>query len=80
MNGENGDMRLTIVVEPRPDGMWARQKVGAARPASLHPTQAHAERVAIAQARREHAELIVKDADGQVVRRDDFTRSANGSH
>ena len=33
-----------IVVEPRPDGRWARQKNGTQRAASLHNTQAQAER------------------------------------
>jgi hypothetical protein len=32
-----------IVVEPRPDGRWARQRNGTKRAASLHDTQAEAE-------------------------------------
>jgi len=62
----------TIIVEPRADGMWARQKVGTLKPASLHPTLADAVRVATAQARRENAELIVKGEDGAVMRHDVF--------
>ncbi|MET0143315.1 MAG: DUF2188 domain-containing protein, partial [Ilumatobacteraceae bacterium] len=32
-----------MVVEPRPDGRWARQRNGTERAASLHDTQAEAE-------------------------------------
>jgi hypothetical protein len=70
-----------IVVEPRPDGRWARQKNGTTRAASLHDTQREAERAARAQARREHAELVVKGRDGQIQRRDSFgpdPRSSKG--
>ena len=55
-----------IVVEPRPDGRWARQKNGTQRAASLHDTQASAERAARAQAKREHTELIVTGKDGRI--------------
>jgi hypothetical protein len=61
-----------IVVEPRPDGRWARQKNGTTRAASLHDTQEAAEQAARAQARRERTELVVKGRDGQVQRRDSF--------
>jgi hypothetical protein len=61
-----------IVVEPRPDGRWARQKNGTTRAASLHDTQAAAEKAARAQARRERAELVVKGQDGRIQRRDSF--------
>lgn len=61
-----------IVVEPRPDGKWARQKNGSTRAASLHDTQAAAENAARAQAKRERAELVVKGQDGQIQRRDSF--------
>jgi hypothetical protein len=61
-----------IVVEPRPDGRWARQKNGTQRAASLHDTQAGAERAARAQAKREHTELVVKGKDGRIQRRDSF--------
>ena len=66
--------RPQIVVEPRPDGRWARQKNGTKRAASLHATQADAERAAHAQARREGAELVVKGRDGQIQRRDSHGR------
>jgi hypothetical protein len=61
-----------IAVEPRPDGRWARQKNGTTRAASLHDTQAAAERVARAQAMREHTELVVKGRDGRIQRRDSY--------
>jgi hypothetical protein len=61
-----------IVVEPRADGRWARQKNGTSRAASLHDTQAAAERAARAQAKREHTELVVKGRDGRIQRRDSF--------
>jgi hypothetical protein len=62
----------SIVVEPRPDGTWARQKDGTTRAASLHATQAEAESAARAQARREQTELVVKGRDGRISRRDSF--------
>jgi hypothetical protein len=61
-----------IVVEPRPDGRWARQKNGTRRAASLHDTQAAAETAARAQAKRERAELVVKGRDGKIQRRDSY--------
>ncbi len=62
--------RAHIVVEPRPDGRWARQKNGTRRAASLHATHAEALDAARRQARREHAELVVKGADGRIQSRD----------
>jgi Uncharacterized protein conserved in bacteria (DUF2188) len=59
-----------IVVEPRPDGRWARQKNGTKRAASLHDTQAEALEVARAQARREKTELVLKGRDGRIIHRD----------
>jgi hypothetical protein len=70
-----------IVVEPRPDGRWARQKNGTRRAASLHDTQAAAERAGRAQAKREKTELVVKGLDGRIERRDSFggdSRSTKG--
>ncbi|MDQ1425404.1 MAG: hypothetical protein QOD72_2902 [Acidimicrobiaceae bacterium] len=64
--------RPEIVVEPRPDGRWARQKNGTTRAASLHNTQAAAEEAARAQAKREHTELVVKGRDGRIQRRNSF--------
>jgi hypothetical protein len=70
--------RAHIVVEPRPDGRWARQKNGTTRAASLHATQADAERAARAQAQREHTELVVKGRDGRIQRRDSFGNDPRG--
>ena len=61
-----------IVVEPRPDGRWARQRNGTKRAASLHDTQAEAEAAARAQAMRWHGELMVKGTNGQVLCRDSY--------
>ena len=61
-----------IVVEPRPDGRWARQKNGTTRAASLHDTQRDAEAAARTQARRERTELVVKGRDGTIQRRDSY--------
>jgi hypothetical protein len=61
-----------IVVEPRPDGRWAREKHGTKRAASLHATQREAIARARAQAMREKAELVVERRDGRIQRRDSF--------
>ena len=55
-----------IVVEPRADGRWARQKNGTSRAASLHDTQAEAESAARAQAQRERTELVINGRDGRI--------------
>ena len=64
--------KLQIVVEPRPDGRWARQKNGTQRAASLHDTQAAAENVACTQAQRERAEVVVKRSRRKLQPRDSF--------
>jgi hypothetical protein len=61
-----------IVVEPRPDGTWARQKNGTTRAASLHATQAEAIKVATAQAKREKLEVVVKGKDGTIQSRNSY--------
>jgi hypothetical protein len=61
-----------IVVEPRPDGRWARQKNGTQRAASLHDRQADAVVAATRQARREKAELVVKGRDGRIRTRNSY--------
>ena len=66
--------RPHIVVEPRPDGRWARQKNGTKRAASLHDTQAEAEAAARKQANAKGAELVVKGRDGRIQRRDSHGR------
>jgi hypothetical protein len=62
--------RPHIVVEPRPDGRWPRQKNGTKRAASLHPTQAEAIDAARRQARRERTELVAKGKDARIQSRD----------
>ena len=54
-----------IVVEPRPDGRWARQPNGTKRAASLHDTQAEAEAAARREAKRMHTELVVRGPTGR---------------
>jgi hypothetical protein len=68
-----------IVVEPRPDGRWARQKDGSRRAASLHDTQAAAEKAERAQAKRERAELVVKGPDGKIQRRNSYGNDPRGT-
>ena len=68
-----------IVVEPRSDGRWARQKNGTQRAASLHDTQAAAETAARAQAKREKTELVVKGRDGRIQRRDSYGNDPRSS-
>lgn len=70
-----GQRRSTLIlVEPRPDGRWARQKDGATRAASIHATKADALRAARTQAKREGAELVVKGRDGRIAQRDSFVK------
>ncbi len=45
---------------------------GTKRAASLHDTQAEAEDVARAQAKRRHTELVIKGTDGRILRRDSY--------
>ena len=61
-----------IGVEPRPDGRRARQRNGTKRAGSLHDTQAEAEEAARAQAKRMHAEFVIKGREGPIVRRDSY--------
>lgn len=68
-----------IVVEPRADGRWARQKNGTRRAASLHDTKAQAEAAARAQAQRERTELVVKGRNGQILRRDSYGNDPRSS-
>ena len=61
-----------IVVEPRADSRWARQRNGTKRAASLHDTDAEAEAPTQAEAKRWHAELVVKGENSQTLRRDSY--------
>jgi len=62
--------RMPAVHIETQDGGWARQKEETTRAGSAHNTKAEAEAAGRRQARREHAELIVKRADGTIERRD----------
>ena len=59
-----------ITVEPREGGQWAVQRDGAKRASRIFNSKSAAETKARAQAKREHAELVVKRADGSIERRD----------
>ena len=59
-----------ITVEPRSDGRWAVKKAGTSRASALFKTKSAAETRARSQAKRERAELVVKNADGTIERRD----------
>lgn len=59
-----------IEVEPRPGGKWAVQKQGTERASKVTERKSDAVDAARAQARREKTELIVKDQQGRIQRRD----------
>jgi hypothetical protein len=63
-----------IAVEPRPDGRWAVQKNGTKRASKLFDTKTPAVAKARAQAKREGAELVVKDKSGKIAGRDTHGR------
>ena len=58
--------RQSIAVEPRPDGRWAVQKDGTSRASRLFARKSEAVDRARTQAKREHAELVVKDERGRI--------------
>lgn len=58
------------IVSPHPDG-WANKKLGADKPASVHPTQREAERAARETLQRQGGgELITQGRDGQIRSKD----------
>jgi hypothetical protein len=59
-----------IAVEPRRDGRWAVQKNGTKRASKLFDTKTPAVAQARAQAKREGAELVVKDQAGKIQSKD----------
>jgi hypothetical protein len=63
-----------IEVEPRPRRRWAVQKQGSKRASKLFDRKTDAVARARAQAKREGAELIVKNVDGRIERRDSHGR------
>ena len=64
----------SIAVEPRAGGRWAVQKNGTKRASKLFDTKTPAVARARAQAKREGAELIVKDQAGKIQSRDSHGR------
>lgn len=63
-----------VSVEPRPDGRWAVQKDGTKRASKLFDRKTDAVARARAQAKRERAELVVKDRDGAIQSKDSHGR------
>ena len=59
-----------VAVEPRPGGRWAVQKDGTKRASKLFDRKADAVTRARAQAKREGAELVVKDQTGRIQSKD----------
>lgn len=58
------------IVSTHPDG-WSNKRVGADKPASVHPTQREAERAARETLTRQGGgELITKGRDGQIRSKD----------
>lgn len=64
----------SIAVEPRPDGRWAVQKDRTTRASRLFDRKQDAVDRARAQARREGAELVVKDQQGRIQSKDSHGR------
>jgi Uncharacterized protein conserved in bacteria (DUF2188) len=57
-------------VEPRPDGRWAVQKDGTKRASRVMDRKSDAVARARQQARREQAELVIKDQRGRIQSKD----------
>ena len=63
-----------IAVEPRPDGRWAVQKDGTQRASAVTDRKVDAVDSARDQARREGAELVIKNQKGQIQSKDSHCR------
>ena len=63
-----------ITVEPRPGGRWAVQKDSTERASKLFDRKTDAVARARAQAKREGAELVVKDEKGRIQSKDSHGR------
>jgi hypothetical protein len=63
-----------IAVEPRPGGLWAVQKDGTKRASRVVSRKSEAVEIARAQAKREGAELVVKEKDGRIAAKDTHGR------
>jgi len=59
-----------VEVEPRPDGRWAVHRQGSRRASRLLDRKVDAVDTARRLARRDEAELIVKDQKGRIQSRD----------
>jgi hypothetical protein len=64
----------SIAVEPRPGGKWAVQKDGTARASKVLATKSAAVSAARSQAKREGAELVIKDQKGRIAGKDSHGR------
>jgi hypothetical protein len=62
--------RPAISVEPRPDDRWAVQKGGTKRASRVMDRKSDAVARARQQARREQAEVVVKDQQGRIQSKD----------
>lgn len=63
-----------IAVEPRPDGKWAVQKDGTQRASRVLDRKTDAVARARGQAKREGAELVIKDQKGRIQSKDSHGR------
>lgn len=68
-----------IAVEPRPGGKWAVQKDGTQRASAVTERKADAVARARDQARREGAELVIKNQQGQIQSKDSHGRDPRRS-
>ena len=65
-----GKATPAISVEPRPGGKWAVQKDGTQRASKVTDRKTDAVARARAQAKREGAELVIKDQQGRIQQKD----------
>ena len=68
-----------ISVEPRDGGKWAVQKDGTQRASLVTDRKSDAVDRARAQARREGAELVIKDQQGRIQSKDSHGRDPRSS-
>ena len=71
-----GREKPSVHVTPRDDG-WAVIRDNAQRASSVHSTQAEAEVVGRATARREQVEFVLHGRDGQIRERDSYGNDPN---
>ena len=68
--GGAGRAKPAISVEPRPGGKWVVQKDGTQRASKVTDRKTDAVARARAQAKREGAELVIKDQQGRIQQKD----------